>query len=819
MPTEKNNQIGTDSQLSAMDEPQLFSVGNLVEVAKIESPGKTFHPRGDAFILDPNHEGGVLVQYILKGKKVVSPQRILKEKRLDTVSRQRACDKVSRPSLLSTFHSSKRKLDTSTTTTEKRDESHSIRPVWKKLKDSKSWESQTKGRRIDRHPILAYLKAGQNKERGWLRREEAAARGIIIQSDKKRAHLDPTEKHLLARIRQCIEGLTEYKQGSKKFKPMSDLAHAFGVGKTQTRTVGTNELETNGTNKCKQRSDAGETLFNSDKKRKLVWTAEHYHRKKQCILYRGDGLTEQEIKASFVQLSPMELLQCRAGAERMKDMLVNIDELIGKVLRKTNGTVSWQTIACEVAGGPNKVQPVSANSIAKYVMSTFGARYTTTKLQPTMNVRNKKQRFDWSKHFFLFFEGAKLFWPKSQLLYIHLDEKWFYCLVIRSNNKWVPYFGVTPDHHNQHHKNSADKVLAIACVGFLPNENDPKNGGEAVPINITRCGRMKQAKKDTYQRVYNKNGTYTMPPIPENWLRVKGEWYFENMEITGSSRFKKGKEKFPMLDHWRDTLWPEIDRVRAHFSQKMNKKIVVVNQDDNASSHREDQFLEYMKMELSNRGGILAPQPPNSPTTNVLNDYVFPSMSKLASTAQGLKNGGRTLKEEQLWSIVKRVFYSYDKAKLARAFVHHQQVAAAIFSDMGGNEYDKLCGAGHFNVRSRSVVPVYNDEDDWERGAEEDEHGNLRVRRPIGVRYVDTLEDDEVPSHKQGETLKYPTPNLEHLDLCDYLSEEELSLIANEIVDVVENLPPGSSFDYETFGRYYNAWEEKSNMPESVDEY
>jgi hypothetical protein len=53
----------------------------------------------------------------------------------------------------------------------------------------------------------------------------------------------------------------------------------------------------------------------------------------------------------------------------MKGMLVNIDELIRTTLVQTNGTVSWQTIATMIAGGVNRVQPVSANSIAKYVMS------------------------------------------------------------------------------------------------------------------------------------------------------------------------------------------------------------------------------------------------------------------------------------------------------------------------------------------------------------------------------------------------------------------------------------------------------------------
>ena len=98
----------------------------------------------------------------------------------------------------------------------------------------------------------------------------------------------------------------------------------------------------------------------------------------------------------------------------MKGMLVNIDELIRTTLVQTNGTVSWQTIATMIAGGVNRVQPVSANSIAKYVMSTIGAKYTSTKLQPTINERNKQQRFNWSKQFLIFWEGAKLVALKTE---------------------------------------------------------------------------------------------------------------------------------------------------------------------------------------------------------------------------------------------------------------------------------------------------------------------------------------------------------------------------------------------------------------------
>jgi len=84
------------------------------------------------------------------------------------------------------------------------------------------------------------------------------------------------------------------------------------------------------------------------------------------------------------------------------------------------------------------------------------------------------------------------------------------------------------------------------------------------------------------------------------------------------------------------------------------------------------------------------------------------------------------------------------------------------------------------------------------------------VRKAVGVRVVETLEEDQVPSHKQGQTLKHAVPNLDDLDIGEYLMEEELHLIASEGIEVMNDLSPGAELDYKKFGRYQNAWEEKN---------
>jgi hypothetical protein len=67
---------------------------------------------------------------------------------------------------------------------------------------------------------------------------------------------------------------------------------------------------------------------------------------------------------------------------------------------------------------------------------------------------------------------------------------------------------------------------------------------------------MVAAERDTYKRVYatDGSGTYTYPKTPANRLRVKGQEYFEGMEITGSSTGKKKNpnSKYPLTEFFSD---------------------------------------------------------------------------------------------------------------------------------------------------------------------------------------------------------------------------------------------------------------------------
>ena len=121
----------------------------------------------------------------------------------------------------------------------------------------------------------------------------------------------------------------------------------------------------------------------------------------------------------------------------------------------------------------------------------------------------------------------------------------------------------------------------------------------------------------------------------------------------------------------------------------------------------------------------------------------------------------------------------------------------------------------HFSMR-KCCMPIYDNEEDWEGENDEDENGNVRVRTAIGVQMIEALEDDLIPDHKQGQTLKYTKPNINELNIRTYLTDDELSLIANDGVDVVGELLVDDQFDYTQFERYYAAWVEGND--ESIDD-
>jgi hypothetical protein len=260
---------------------------------------------------------------------------------------------------------------------------------------------------------------------------------------------------------------------------------------------------------------------------------------------------------------------------------------------------------------------------------------------------------------------------------------------------------------------------------------------------------------------------------------VRGEEYFVGMEITTSLKKKNRNKKFRMSDFFRDTLLPKLDMKAEELSRELNKNIIVRYQHDNASPHVEKHFKQF----LEQQGWLIGYQPPCSPTTNVNDAYLFHALSKIVSRSQAINFKARTLSTEELWMLAKEAFETYPLEKLSMAFIQNKQVMCAILEeDNGGNEHTKEKTAMHFNMH-KTCIPWYADEgEEGDRAPNEDESGNVRVRRAIGVHMIEEYETDELPTFKQGQTLKYPRSDTSQYDTDDiktYLTKDELDFIYN----------------------------------------
>ena len=89
------------------------------------------------------------------------------------------------------------------------------------------------------------------------------------------------------------------------------------------------------------------------------------------------------------------------------------------------------------------------------------------------------------------------------------------------------------------------KVLVIVTSAFLPTDNDIEKRGQVLRVRSDRARRIERANGHNYKTFYASDGkSYTYPKLLENRLGVKGNLYFQNMEITWSKENGKISKVF-----------------------------------------------------------------------------------------------------------------------------------------------------------------------------------------------------------------------------------------------------------------------------------
>ena len=93
----------------------------------------------------------------------------------------------------------------------------------------------------------------------------------------------------------------------------------------------------------------------------------------------------------------------------------------------------------------------------------------------------------------------------------------------------------------------------------------------------------------------------------------------------------------------------------------------------------------------------------------------------------------------------------------------------------------------------------------------------MRVRKAIGVHVAEEYKIAELPTNRQGQALKYDRHNTKQYNTQqyrEYLTRDKLELISNGAMEVANEGNVPDDFDWDVFGRFFDAVEAEGGNDE-----
>eukprot|EP00957_Ditylum_brightwellii_P088593 6748045-Ditylum_brightwellii.AAC.1 len=263
--------------------------------------------------------------------------------------------------------------------------------------------------------------------------------------------------------------------------------------------------------KRKENKNKGKTMFNCEQRREQTFTAFNVYKHERARHYRNspDRLSVDKLKKDFFLLSDdnREAYEDIAKTHCSQAWFLHL-ELVD-LSKHTRGKQSYKTMARDLG------DIVYENTIQMHLQSfeSFSTRKIVSYL--TLMFKQRRNVLTGQKNS-VFWECAKYVKPETVLILAHGNEKWWWSIVTQCGDKNLPEFGVEAVDYYAQHKSHVHKCMYHTTTGIVVNKNNITKGGKALMIAIVRIGQMEQCKKDTYKRVYDDEGNYTMPKLPEN---------------------------------------------------------------------------------------------------------------------------------------------------------------------------------------------------------------------------------------------------------------------------------------------------------------
>ena len=281
--------------------------------------------------------------------------------------------------------------------------------------------------------------------------------------------------------------------------------------------------------------------------------------------------------------------------------------------------------------------------------------------------------------------------------------------------------------------------------------------------------------------------------------RRKGQLYFQNSELTGTTEKTTGKKtKMSLEKVYKDIIIPAIEeKIVKRFDENGKVKVLIAKQEDNAGPHGKQKYLTAMHhLFWVMRKWILFNQPSQSAATNVHDACIFPMLSKNVSGIQALFYGACLLKGEELYKCVKQAWEDRkNRVVMARAFAGNTQIVSAILKHKGDNNYLSEKGGLSFGIR-KTFIP------------DEDGEGVIAIDS-APANEADTITGNFL-MEQELHLLKYKTPTLN--DIPDAKLTSEMIQMLNEYMDI-SNLPNDLKTLWENL---FAEWQNEHNVDVNI---
>ena len=555
------------------------------------------------------------------------------------------------------------------------------------LKDTHIWTCNAN--RTD-HPFMTYLIQNNSKESGWIIKNLPNKNS---DSDTGK-DLDSTQRMIFITTYNLFSGFPKTHGPLKGWQ--NYFYKAWGVSKwTANRIIGA-YYDNGFVPNRKTRKDKGMTLINSEQKRKSTYTPLYIYKREQTHKrYRSHTirLNAVELKNEFESLDELEKKTYDNIANNFIQQGYSIHHNIIRALQKICGNMTYKAIANYLGG------TVTENTVAKHLKSLNGFSVAKARILPQLTRQAMQKRLDFCESFFIFWKSAKCLKPDVKIIVTHMDEKWVHAVVARTNIKLIENYDVGKRYHYAHHKNYIDQVMFIVVNGFVPKDNNLLgNGGRSIKVSCVPVGDYEQAKRDSYKRVYDDEGRFTYPKIPENLERRKGQYYWKNKTLCGSN--EPGDDQFSLIRAYREFIIPEMEKIQLKESEGGRFRVVFMEQEDGAGCHTSAEYQKFKEDEFTNRNWLRLRQSPQSPLFNVNDLFYFRKISTEISAEQSMCFGTRVMKCDEILKVVDKVWKSTDDAvAISRGWMSHYQVIAAAYEMKGYNAYLKQNNGLDFGIR------------------------------------------------------------------------------------------------------------------------